>query len=132
MSEEITRFDRPTAIRLRDLLISMLGVVATRMGLTVEILNGNFGESSYEVTFKFTVLNPATGAPEGFAADARRVGLPEDCWNQTFIGKDSKRYRIVGLQPRNIKYKLIAECIATKKRWRLPVAWALHEHADLG
>jgi len=109
----------------------MLNPLAAQFGLSMKFEGGNFTETDYTLSLKFTILTDV-GAPADFARKAQSVGLPPDCWHQTFIGKNSKRYRIVDINTRNRKYKLIAEGVVDDKRWKLPVAWATHAQADLG
>lgn len=131
MTDDISRFDKATVERLRDLLVSMLEVVAARMGVKVTYEKGSYHSTSYTATFRFTLLTKE-GAPADYAGKARRIGLPEDSWHQTFIGMDSKRYRIEDIKTRNPKYPLVVSCVVTGKRWKLPLHWATHAQADLG
>lgn len=110
--KNITQFDKPTISMLSDMLFSMMGVVASKYGLTVSRESGSYNPNSYtfKITFRTLAQGPgvAEGQPAEFAGKASQVGIPTDCWGKTltYMGET---YKVIDIKTRNHKYPVIAE-----------------------
>lgn len=117
--EKVSRFNRASVVKLSDLLLSMLQVVADQRGLTVTRERGEFGPDQYTFKVTFRTQTP-TGAPSDFEAKAEKIGLPADSWGRTFF-YEGDEYQIYDIRPQNRKYKVLVRRLFDKKVYKFPV-----------
>ncbi|MAG24150.1 hypothetical protein CMI47_01095 [Candidatus Pacearchaeota archaeon] len=80
-----------------------LQAVAANHGLTLTKAGGRFSDTTFTPKFTFT-LTTESGEPADFASHAKLIGLPPDCWGQTFTGARGTQYTITGIKLSRPKY----------------------------
>lgn len=84
-----------------------LEAVAERHGLVVSVGGGSFSSSSYRPKVEFKTVGE-DGVPEDFAATARLLGLPEDCYGKTFTNR-GRAFTVRGFNLRAKRYPVLVE-----------------------
>jgi len=104
---------------LRKDIDSALKSVADKHGLSLMLGNIRFNEESFTGKLEARVTDKPgeTTMAADFRALAHSYGLSPSLLGQV-LSINGKRYKIVGLKPRNRKYPVIAESVATGKRFK--------------
>jgi len=115
----VKEFDKKTLKTLRQDIDSALKSVADKHGLSLMLGNIRFNEHSFTGKLEARVTeNP--GEPTmaaDFKALSMSYGIPASCLHR-IVTLNGKRYKIVGLKPRNRKYPIICENVASGKRFK--------------
>jgi hypothetical protein len=118
----MTTFDRPTVRKVSDEAEAALAAVAEKYGMTLTRGNGRFSPDRLTVKFDFCMATEA-GAPSDFARKAAMLGLPEDCYGQTFVSRGTRytvteinlrrpKYPISGAGPKGGRYKFTVDTVS--------------------
>lgn len=121
----IKSFDRPAVRAVMDECEAALRAVAERHGLTLVRKTCSYRENECPVAFKLlTVVTDDDGevvTPEAqeFVRNAAWYGMQASDLGREFTLR-GKRFKVAGSKIRNRKYPIIAECVVTGKRFKLP------------
>ena len=115
----LKEFDRPSIKTLRKDIDNALKSVADKHGLSLQLGNIRFNEHSFTGKLEARVTeNP--GEPTmatDFKALSMSYGIPAS-YLHSIVTLNGKRYKIVGLKPRNRKYPIICEKTDNGKRYK--------------
>ena len=99
-------FDRETAQILSSEAKAALEEVASKFGL--KLTECPYRWNGDRLTMKWEFVTVGTGgAPADFAATAKRLGIPPDCWGAPFRCGNGTIYTVDGIKPSRPKYPIV-------------------------
>ena len=122
--DRISRIDRATCRMLASEIEAALQSIAAKHSISVRAVGGRFSEHEYTCKVECQVKN-ASGIPANFAAEARALGLPEDCHGKTFRSDSGRSFVITGIELRRHKMPVSAKDPVSGGNFKFSVAVVL-------
>jgi hypothetical protein len=122
---KILQIDRQTVRQLREAIDENLKEIADEMGVEIKAGSATFSREGH-VTFKVECSligkNGEVQTKEAidFKTYEGRHGLPLSLLGQTF-SLGTTQYKLVGYKPRSKKFPIVAECVQTRKKYKIPL-----------
>ena len=118
-------FDKPLCRLLASEVEEALKALGEKHGMTFSYQGGRYGDYTLDFKMKASITIEG-GQPADFAANARLIGLPEDCWGKTFVSLASgQTATITGIKLNRRKYPVSATTEAGRNI-KCPVAMVTH------
>lgn len=102
-----------------------MAVIAEKRGLVFRKANARFGSDSFGTKVEFAEVNgsgAATAEELDWKRSAHLFGLDPLFLGMTFTDYSGRTFKVVGLKPRSKKYPVLAENVATGKRFKFGAA----------
>lgn len=126
---KITRLDKPTVNKLRDMLNAYMEAFEKEHGLKVEFGRMQFNDKNVQVKVGISVVSPdgtaETKTRTDFTRYATSFGLePDDLDKEVVL--NGRRVKIVGLSVKKKKYPIVIRVLATDEQRIVPINAVRH------
>ena len=101
------KLTKTTVAQIQREIADAVASVAAKHNLQLSPSRARYSDSNIKLSMELTAVSES-GEPADFAAHARLLGLPADCYGKT-ITTNSRTLSICGIKLRNRKYPVLAK-----------------------